>query len=231
MHEDLSILKRLSILLVEDNAIMRKEVSDMLRLFFRDVFIAENGESAFCCYEDEKPDIVLSDIKMPLMDGVTLARKIRQNDFETPIVLLSSYSDQNTLLSSLNTGVNGYLLKPLNLSDMLSLFTKLSKQIILKDPVVTVCNGLLYNMLSEELYKEGEMIHLGKKEKSLLKLFLKHKDSTLSKEEIISSIWPLEEISDSAFKNLLNRLRSKVGFELIVSVKGSGWRLNNWESK
>jgi two-component system response regulator VanR len=88
MHEDLSILKRLSILLVEDNAIMRKEVSDMLRLFFRDVFIAENGESAFCCYEDEKPDIVLSDIKMPLMDGVTLARKIRQNDFETPIVLL-----------------------------------------------------------------------------------------------------------------------------------------------
>lgn len=226
MQEDLSIFKRLSILFVEDNAIMRKEVGDMLRIFFKDVFIAENGESAFYYYEDEKPSIVLSDIKMPVMDGITLAKKIRQKDFETPIVLLSSYSDQNTLLSSLNTGVTGYLIKPLNLSDMLSLFTKLSKQITLKNPVVTVCSGLFYNMLSEELYKDGEMIHLGKKEKLLLKLFLKYKDSTLNKEEIISSIWPLEEISDSAFKNLLNRLRSKVGFALIVSVKGSGWRLN-----
>lgn len=89
----------------------------------------------------------------------------------------------------------------------------------------TFSDGLIYNLLSDELYKNAEVINLGKKEKDLLRLFIDNFDRTLTKEEIIENIWGYEDITESALKNLLSRLRAKIGVDIILSIKGRGWKL------
>lgn len=226
MAYDLNFLKRLSILFVEDEDILRNQISETLKIFFEKVYIAKDGIEAFELFQEKKPDIILSDIKMPKMDGLKLSEKIREKNHNIPIILLTSFSDQTTLLKALNSGIDGYILKPLELNNFLETFDKVLKR---KGPIrkiFTFSDGYVYNILSEELYKDGNLIILGKKEKNLLKLFIDNWDKTLTKDEIFEAIWGYEEITESALKNLLNRLRSKIGFDIIISIKGSGWKLN-----
>ena len=85
---------------------------------------------------------------------------------------------------------------------------------------------MVYNSLSEELHKNGVIVDLGKRERAMLKLFIRNTNKTVTKEEIIATIWEMEEVTESALKNLFNRLKTKIGSEFIVSVKGRGWRLS-----
>lgn len=117
-------------------------------------------------------------------------------------------------------------MKPLELNNFLETFDKVLRRKKSIRKFFSFCDGLIYNLLSDELYKNSEVISLGKKEKDLLRLFIDNYDLTLTKEQIIEHIWGYEEITDSALKNLLNRLRSKIGFDIILSIKGRGWRLD-----
>ena len=226
MSYDLNFFKKLSVLFAEDDDIIRAQVTETLRIFFGKIFIAKDGEEAFEIFKIEKPDIILSDIKMPKMDGLQLIEKIREENQSKPIIILTSYSDQNTLFKAANSGIDGYILKPLELNNFLETFDKVIRRKKSIRKFFTFCDGLIYNLLSDELYKNAEPINLGKKEKNLLRLFIDNYDRTLTKEEIIEHIWGYEEITDSALKNLLNRLRSKIGFDIILSIKGRGWKLD-----
>ena len=226
MAYNLRLFKKMAVLFVEDEKIIRDQTANMLKVFFADVFVASNGVEALEILAYTTPDMILCDIKMPMMDGLVLTQKIRSLKNNIPIILLTSFSDQQTLLKAANAGIDGYILKPIELETLLETFNTVLKR---KSPSVklfTFENGVVYNTLTNELYKHGILIDLGKKERNMLQLFIYNCDKTISKEELISSIWGLEEITESALKNLLNRLRNKIGFEIIVSVKGSGWRLN-----
>ncbi|MDD3055439.1 MAG: response regulator transcription factor [Aliarcobacter sp.] len=226
MSYDLIFFKNLSVLFAEDDDIVRAQVTETLRIFFGKIFIAKDGEEAFEIFKLEKPDIILSDIKMPKIDGLQLIEKIREENQSIPIIILTSYSDQNTLFKAANSSIDGYILKPLELNNFLETFDKVIRRKKSIRKFFTFCDGLIYNLLSDELYKNAEVINLGKKEKDLLRLFIDNYDRTLTKEQIIEHIWGYEEITDSALKNLLNRLRSKIGFDIILSIKGRGWKLD-----
>jgi DNA-binding response OmpR family regulator len=226
MSNHQKLLKKYSILFAEDDATMREATADILRVFFREVIVARDGKEALERYEDEKPDMILSDIKMPLMDGFSLIASIRQNDFTTPIVLLTSYCDQTTLFEAANASIDGYITKPIVLESMLEALLKVVPKIAPKKELVSFGEGVLYNTLSEELYKNGCVVPLGEKEQKMLKLFLAHKEAVVHKDDIIASLWGVEDVTDSALKGVLNRLRTKLGSNAIVCVKGSGWRLH-----
>lgn len=225
MSYDLNFLKKLSVLFAEDDDIVRGQVTETLRIFFGKIFVAKDGVEALEMFQLEKPDIILSDIKMPKMDGLQLIEKIREQNQTIPIIILTAYSDQKTLFKAANSSIDGYILKPLELNNFLETFDKVLRRKKSIRKFFTFCDGLIYNLLSDELYKNGEAINLGKKEKDLLRLFIDNYDRTLTKEEIVENIWGYEEITESALKNLLSRLRSKIGFDIILSIKGRGWKL------
>lgn len=225
MSYDLNFFKNLSVLFAEDDDIMRTQVTETLKIFFGKIFIAKDGVEALEMFQLNKPDIILSDIKMPRMDGLLLIEKIREQNQTIPIIILTSYSDQNTLLKAANSSIDGYILKPLELNNFLETFDKVLRRKKSIRKFFTFCDGLIYNLLSDELYKHGKAINLGKKEKDLLRLFIDNYDRTLTKEEIIENIWGYEDITESALKNLLSRLRSKIGLDIILSIKGRGWKL------
>lgn len=226
MDSDLIVLKNLKILVVEDDVPILIELEKTLQIFFDVVYTAQNGHDAYLIYKREKPDMVITDIKMPLVNGIEFIKKIRAEDYDTSIVLMSAYSEQETLLKALNLGVDGYIIKPVELEELLSNCLKSIKR--QKNNAfsekISFENGLIYHSLTKELTFDGAVVELGVKELRLLELFLENREKTMSKEYIVSTLWPLDEITDSAIKSLLSRLRKKVGENHIVNIKGYGWK-------
>lgn len=226
MNYDLHRLKNLTVLVAEDDTAVLNDMAQMLSIFFKEVLQASNGEEAFRLFEANKPDIILSDIQMPLTDGLSFAKKIRMSNATTPILFISSYSESSALIKAVNCGVDGYIVKPIELEEVLQAISKsLRRAGIPRENIVYFKNDLVYNYATKVLTQNGLCIDLGAKEHALLSLFLQNRNRTLTKKEIVDEIWALDEISDSAFKGLLNRLRKKIGEESIENDKNNGWRL------
>jgi PAS domain S-box-containing protein len=104
----------LSILYVEDNDELSKNFKTYLLKIFSEVETASNGEEAFTLYKEKKFDIIITDINMPRMNGLTLTKKIKDVDKNQIVVLLSAYTDSKILIEAIRLGINGYLVKPIN---------------------------------------------------------------------------------------------------------------------
>jgi len=224
--KELLVLRSKTILLVEDDETTLRHTADMLPILFGRVVTARNGVEAFETYIDERPDIVLSDIKMPDMDGLELITAIRERDERISIVLFSAYSDQKYLLNAINLGVDAYAIKPIKFEDLLQIFTKCAKKF---SATTTLCvqfkNGVRYDAATNTITCNGETSLLSPKERDVLGQLIAKSPNILTKKELTDTLWPHDSISDSAMKNIIARLRAKIGSESIVSVSGIGWRV------
>ena len=226
MVNNLFILQNKSILFAEDDTVMREQTSEILEMMFQKVYTAKDGVEAYEIYEDYKPDIIITDIKMPKKDGLKLIKQIRKHDYTTPIILLTSFNDYTMLINAANLSVDGYLIKPIQL-EQLTLTLCTSIQRIQKDlGLMKLREDLFYNIGTKEIFYKGMLVTLGAKEHELLELLIQRRHLVVSKEEIAEQLWPLDPICDSAIKNLILRLRKKLGDDLIVSVRGIGYRIN-----
>ncbi len=231
MSIDLLLLKNKSVLFAEDDKVVREQMREILELIFKNVMIAKDGEEAFQMYEEKKPDILLIDIMMPKKDGLKLAKQIRQNDYNIPIVVLTSFVDRNLLMKSVNLSLDGYLVKPAGLNTITDTICKAIKRKSIDLKILKIAEGTYYNHGTKELTKNGKKISLGVKEQEFFELLLNNYTKTVTKEKIEHTLWIDKPACDSALKFLVSRLRKKLGKETIVSVRGIGYKLNfNLES-
>lgn len=220
------LLREKSILFIDDDDIIRDNMRQTLKVLFKHVFVAADGKEAMVIYEDERPDIIFTDIQMPVMDGMTFANKVRTIDLITPIIFYTAYNESEYLLKAINLMTGGYLIKPSSLDEMIVVFSRSLRKTMRSSEFVTdLKGGIAYNQVTRELYKNGEQIALSTKEEALLKLFIVQYPKTLSKDFISQELWPLESVGITALKNIIGRLRTKIGEEKIVSVRGIGWKL------
>lgn len=117
---DEQFLKTLTVLYVEDEAMVREEVSKFLRRRFSRVDEASNGSEGLELFRKNDYDIVITDIKMPVMDGLRMAEKIREVRDGMPIVIVTAFSDTDYFLKAIDLGVDGYVKKPINTEQLLS---------------------------------------------------------------------------------------------------------------
>ena len=224
MKKNYSYLKEKTVLFAEDDITTRNHMSSIFGLLFAQVYEASNGEEALSLYLEQKPDIIVSDIKMPKLDGITLTKKIRQNDNDTPIILLTSFAEQDLLLNAANLFVDGYLVKPIELTELLESINNTMVRRKLKTSVCQILPNIFYNPTTKEVYKNQELIILGAKEYELLEL-LYNSTGVVATQDIENSLWPLDITSRSSLKNLVLRLRKKLDNDVIVSVRGIGYRI------
>ena len=194
MVGDLLLLKDKSVLLAEDDNVTRTQMTEVLEMLFGKVFSAPDGEEAYRLYEDESPDIVISDIKMPKKDGLKLVKQIRQTDYHTPILLLTSYAEQDLLLGAANLSIDGYLVKPVELGTIIDALCRAMKRSHREMGLVELGKNLFYNVATQELYHEGVLVPLGSKEHELLTLLINNRTKTVTKDEIARELWPLEQV-------------------------------------
>lgn len=122
----------LSVLYVEDEEDTRKQISQILELFFKNVYVSSDGEGGFELFKSNKVDLVMTDLTMPKMDGLEMIKKIRKiNPFQHVIVLTAHNSSEN-LMETIDLQLDGFLLKPIKMDKMLDLLLKITHMINLE---------------------------------------------------------------------------------------------------
>lgn len=154
-----AFIEDISLLYVEDDKDTSSEVEYFLKKRFKNVSIAYNGKEAFEIYEKTKPDIIISDIKMPIMTGLQMSSKIREKDNETQIIITSAYSDAKYLDDAISIGINTFLLKPLNLTQLFCTIKIASENILLKRRNEKTKYKL--SQTQEQLIESDKMANLG----------------------------------------------------------------------
>jgi len=107
-------LKNLTCLYVEDDDFIRESFVLMIKRYFKEVFVAENGKIGLELYQKHNPDIIISDIRMPVMDGIEMAKKIKEINPNAYVIFVTAFSDSEYLKAAIELGVEGYLNKPID---------------------------------------------------------------------------------------------------------------------
>ncbi len=201
-----------TLLYAEDDQEIRENFAIILHEYFDTVYLAKNGKEALALYREKHPDILLLDIGMPLLNGLDLVESIRNNDQNTPVIMLSAYSDTEKLLSAIGLKVEAYLLKPIDMMLFKKTITKLIRQLQTNDTVI-LREDLSWNTKHLTLSYKDEQIKLTKKERHLLQLLNNRIEEYLSNDDLIINIWH-EEIPDHSHNNkliqLVYRLNKKI---------------------
>ena len=114
------VTSELSLLYIEDDDNLRKETAKLFGHLFKTVETAENGKIGLDKLSRTYFDLVITDINMPIMDGVTLSKKIRENNHKQTIIVTSAHDESNYLLELINIGIDRFILKPLDMNTMTS---------------------------------------------------------------------------------------------------------------
>lgn len=131
-NEILEYLKTLSILYVEDDQNTREELEYFLEKKVKNLYVAKNGEEGYELYKKYNPDAVITDIQMPVLDGIELARLIKEDNAKVPILILTAFNDAQYLFEAIKLNINHYLTKPLNLKILVENLVDISKKIFLE---------------------------------------------------------------------------------------------------
>lgn len=224
-----NILKNLSILYIEDEENIRVNVKKVLELFCNVIYDVDNAEKAKQILEKKQIDIIISDINLPELNGIDFIKELREIDKTIPIILLSAYTDKKYLLEATKLKLVDYLTKPIDFNTLKNSLLKCVQDIIDNSRyIIDFNNGIEYNVTKKILStkKTKEIITLTSKELMLLDFLIKNSNRVVSHEELKLNLWDDEfEATDSALKNLMNKLRKKIGKETIINISGVGFRL------
>jgi two-component system, OmpR family, alkaline phosphatase synthesis response regulator PhoP len=186
---------KISILLVEDEENLQEALKLNLELEDYEVTSAYNGVEALEQIQKEHFDLMILDVMLPEMDGITVCETIRLQNNDIPILILSAKNSSSDRVLGLKKGADDYLTKPFNLEELLLRVSKLvhkSKQLIARKPVDQEYqfgkNKINFNSL-ECTTKDGSVITLTKKEIMLLKLLIENKNEVVTREKILQSVW------------------------------------------
>jgi diguanylate cyclase (GGDEF)-like protein len=144
-----NILKEIKLLYVEDDDSIRSVLSTRLERSVKRLFVAQDGEDGYTQFLEHKPDIVITDLKMPKMDGIALIQKIREKDKKIPIIITSAHGDSNYLLDAIGFGVYGYLIKPVNKNSLYELLYAHAKTVLFERECEAQ-NRILQNIINND---------------------------------------------------------------------------------
>jgi len=218
------ILNKSSILLAEDDQSVSESFKRVLLLFVSHVYCARDGEEALSIYKKHNPDIIITDIKMPNMNGLEFIKKIRENDHDTPIIVTSAYTDQDFLLESIKLSLVEYVVKPIKESDLDRLLKECAKVLEEKSKTIIELNSICtYDFNNKILTCKDKKIVLTHKEVEFFEILLAHRGSLVTKQDIEDKLYIYEEAPPSALKNLVFKLRKKIGDNIVKTVNKLGY--------
>lgn len=218
-------LSAFCVLYVEDEDGIRNNIEEILKHLFKEVSSAKNASEAYIKYIQNKPDLIITDIKMGNETGIDLLKRVRETDSKTRVIITSAHTDLNYLLEATELHLIKYIVKPITndkLMEALEAFVK------------SYDDNKIYNLTKNWIFDSGKSIVsngnedfiLTKKESIFLKLLI-IKNRVITYEELESHIWDEDSIMTSnAMRLFIKNLRKKLPENFLKNMQGVGYYHN-----
>lgn len=220
------MFKKLNILYAEDEEFIRDNLIEALEFMGMNVKAVTNGEDAYKQYLLEKPDIIIADIEMPHLSGLDLAKKVREKDNSTQIIIATAYTNTEYFLKAVELNLAKYLLKPISLIDLKNaLETCIEKLDFNDENSDKYFNKEDYYSLSQRcLFVNKKVVRLDFHEREFLELLLRNSQRIVTYAEFESKVWD-NNMSSAALRSLVRNLRKKLPENVIENVSKIGYKI------
>lgn len=213
----MKILKKYSVVLVEDDTNVSENMFKLLKLYFKEVHSFEDAESACKFIRENNVSIIMTDIELSEMNGLQFAKKVKEFRENIEIIVLTSFITVEYLKEAVTLHLIDYLEKPISL-DKLESTLQICAQKIKKNlhKITTLSEDIVINFCKKELYVKDEIYKLSHRESSFLEILVRDKGKIISKEFLLQELWEDQEGTSAALRNLLLRVRKKLGDKEII---------------
>ncbi|PJF29876.1 MAG: DNA-binding response regulator [Phototrophicales bacterium] len=223
------------ILVVEDDQTLRHNLVEKLRSEGFNVIVAEDGEIGLQKIRSDLPDLIVLDIMLPKLDGLSICRMVRHDPATAriPIIAITARSNEVDKIVGLESGADDYIVKPFGLGEFLARVRAVLRRLVDR-PVVhqdeIISNDIRLNLTGRRVFKNEEEIRLSNKEFDLLAELMRNKSAVLSRDLILTKVWGYDYFVDKRTVDVHIRwLREKIEDDAsnpkrIVTVRGVGYR-------
>jgi DNA-binding response OmpR family regulator len=221
----------MKILIVEDDERISDAIAEELSDRHYAVEVAYDGEEAWELLDVFTYDLILLDVMMPKMDGITLCQKIRAKGNSIPILMLTAKDTIGDKVIGLDAGADDYIIKPFDLEELSARIRALLRRGSTALPPVLAWGELRLDPSTCEVFYQNNLLPLSPKEYKLLEFFLRNGRRVFSRAQILEHLWPFEQVPEEAtVKAHIRGLRQKLELagaphDLIETVYGLGYRL------
>ncbi|ACK70158.1 multi-component transcriptional regulator, winged helix family [Gloeothece citriformis PCC 7424] len=224
----------MKILLIEDDPFISQLISTKLIANRYTVDLVTDGELGLEFALMGKYSLILLDVIIPILDGLSLCHQLRDSGCETPIIMLTAKNSDEDVITGLDAGADDYVTKPFDVEQLLARIRALiRRQDIKRFPSILTWGALQFDPILIKVTYQDQVINLSPKEYSILELFLRHPQRIFSRSDIIDRLWMIDESpTEAAVTNLIKDLRRKLTAagmkeELIETIYKLGYRLKS----
>jgi DNA-binding response OmpR family regulator len=212
------------VLLLEDDLLFGETLVDLLEENNFEVTHVPNGQSAIDATYEQKYHIYILDINVPLIDGVTVLKELRDADDSTPSIFLTSHKDKEMLTRGFMSGADDYITKPFDNDELILRLRALLRRC--KSSNVECIDLLCHDEIHQRILYDEIELDFSRKEYALLLLLMKHVNNTVPKELINNELWNTSQTgSDGAIRVYINRIKQLLPQMTIENIRGIGYKL------
>ena len=216
------------ILIVEDEARLASFLEKGLRSNGYSTKVASDGDSARRLADDREFDLVVLDLGLPDIDGLTVLRELRDRGLRLPVIILTARDDLNDKVEGLDAGGDDYVPKPFRLEELLARIRVRLRDESAREPTMLEAAGVALDLRTRRASVQGRTVELTAREFTMLETLMRHRDQVLSREQLLSHVWGYDyDPGSNVVEVYIGYLRRKLGENVIETARGMGYRLRS----
>jgi DNA-binding response OmpR family regulator len=219
----------MQVLVVEDEPRMAEVLERTLQEDGHQVVVARDGREGFEIARNSVFDVIVLDVMLPGIDGIAIARKLRECRNQTPVLMLTARDAPADIVRGLDSGADDYLTKPFSIDILLARLRAVSRRGAIPRPALLRISDVTLDPASRQVTRAGKPLNLTPREYRLLELLMRNQGRAVGRETILESVWGFDsEVNENTLEVFMRLLRVKVDTQepkLIHTVRGFGYML------
>lgn len=216
------------VLVVEDDQQLMQQVAEALATQGYVIDTATDGEQAHYMAAVESYDLVVLDLGLPQLDGLTLLKRWRTEDLRFPVLILTARASWHEKVSGMDAGADDYVTKPFHIQELLARVRALLRRATGHVSATLTCGDLMLDTSQSQFFYQAQALALTSHEFRLLAYLMHHPDQVLSRNQLTEHIYAQDHERDSnTIDVFIGRLRKKIPPAYIQTVRGLGYKLTN----
>jgi DNA-binding response OmpR family regulator len=216
------------ILIVEDEVRLASFLEKGLRANGYSTKVAPDGESGRRLADDREFDLVVLDLGLPDIDGLTVLRELRDEGVRLPVIILTARDDVTDKVEGLDAGGDDYVTKPFGLEELLARIRVRLRDDAAREPTVLEAGDVALDLRTRRAAVGSRTVELTAREFTMLETLMRHRDQVLSREQLLSHVWGYDyDPGSNVVEVYIGYLRRKLGEDVIETARGMGYRLRS----